>query len=99
MVSTEEMRKAESEVAVAVAQADIARAQIRESELRLDQLKRMQNHPDRLEEFLARVDRSESSASVERRLSEVERKLDQLIEAVNRLKGGNPDGSTRSPKQ
>jgi RNA polymerase sigma factor (sigma-70 family) len=82
MVSPEEVRKAEADLQIATAQAEIVKAEIHELELRLDQMRRIQNQPVRLEEYLTRMDQSGANASLERRLQEVERKLDQLIESL-----------------
>jgi RNA polymerase sigma factor (sigma-70 family) len=98
-VSKEEMQKAESQVSSATAQVEIARAELRELELRREQLKRIQDQPERLADYLARRERAESYVSLERRLREVERKLNVLLEALDRSKqigpAGGPEPSRR----
>lgn len=80
MVSLEEMRRAEAEVALAQALSEVAEAEIHEAELRLIHAKRAQSDPTRQREYLAR---SQGSA-LERRIERVEQKLDQILEVLTR---------------
>jgi hypothetical protein len=99
MVSPEEMRKAEAEVQIATAEAEIVKAEMGELVLRLEQMKRVQNQPDQLREYLERIDRSESTSSLERRLRDVERKLDELIQSLERRQGVLPARAPQPPVQ
>ena len=85
-VSKEELRKSEAGVQLQKAQVEIERAEVRELELRLDQAKRGKDDS-------GRVNPSGSSTALERRLREVERKLEQVIETLDGAKGENPRGS------
>jgi RNA polymerase sigma factor (sigma-70 family) len=79
MVSDVEMRKAESEENTAAAQIERLLAEIRVIELRLDQANRVQGRPERMKEYLERVSTADSLSALDRRLREVERKLDQIL--------------------
>jgi hypothetical protein len=79
MVSDVEVRKAESVEMVAAALVELLRAELRIIELRLDQANRVQGQPGRMKEYLERVRAEDSATAIERRLREVERKLDQIL--------------------
>jgi len=101
MVSAEELAKAESEVRIAAAEIDIVKSQIQELELLLTQAKRVQDHPDRIQDYLDRARSArtaglasateqirfkEVSAALERRLTDLERKVDRVLRALEGLK-------------
>jgi hypothetical protein len=89
-VSLEEVQKAESEAKAAEAQAEMVQAEIRVIELRLAQANRVRDHPERMKEYLDRMSPAGSPSDLERRLREVERKLDQVLKVLEASK--RPEG-------
>jgi len=85
-VSKEEMRKANSEVAFQEAQRDVKQAEIREAEARLRQARRPRAHPEGLTERSGQAGNAVSPASLDRRMTEMERKLDQMIGELQGLR-------------
>jgi RNA polymerase sigma factor (sigma-70 family) len=84
-VSPEEVAKNEAEVKVAEALCNEARAGVREVEVRIDQTKRLLSQPEQIAYWLEHIGRSSSAASLERRLGTVERKLDLILQRLDRL--------------
>jgi hypothetical protein len=80
-VSKEEQIKAEGEVAIANAEREIKRAEVREVELRIEQAMRRQPHPDGPAERSDPPASLTSPAALEQKLREMDRKADRLIEA------------------
>jgi RNA polymerase sigma factor (sigma-70 family) len=91
MVSQEEIRKAQAEVEVADAQIELAKLDVREAELRLDQARFLEGNPERLREYFERRSTSDPLA-LEQRLREVERKLEQILKAIEASTRENPVG-------
>jgi hypothetical protein len=103
MVSAEELAKTESEVRIAAAEIDIVQSQIQELELLLAQAKRVQDHPDRIQDYLDRarsarttglasaaeqIRLKEVSDTFNRRLTDLERKVDRVLRALEGLTPG-----------
>jgi RNA polymerase sigma factor (sigma-70 family) len=91
MVSIQEQRKAEADVEVANAQVELAQIDVREAELRLDQARLLEGNPARLREYFERWGHSDPLA-LEKRLRDVERKLEQVLKAIEGSARGNPVG-------
>lgn len=84
-VSKEEQVKAESEVAIANSEREVQQAEVREVEVRIQQAMRRQSHSDELTERSGLSASPATPVALERKLREMDRKLDRLIEAVEGL--------------
>jgi RNA polymerase sigma factor (sigma-70 family) len=81
-VSLEAVSQAEAEVKIAQAECDIKRAEVEEVQIRLDRMKRLQADPERSKERLDAADRPVVLGDLERRMRDMERKLDQILKAI-----------------
>jgi RNA polymerase sigma factor (sigma-70 family) len=75
----------ESGVKVASAQRDVVRSELEECKVRLDQAKRIINHPELVGPWLEHAGRSSSFSALENRLKSVERQLDRLPNVEQKL--------------
>jgi RNA polymerase sigma factor (sigma-70 family) len=91
MVSQEELRKAQAEAEVANAQIELAQINVREAELRLAQARLLLGNPERLRGYFERRSTSDPVA-LEQRLREVERKLEQILKAIEASTHEKPVG-------
>jgi hypothetical protein len=85
-ISDADLQKAAVDVRIASAQTDVVRAELREAELRLDQAKQIvaDGNLEKLDHYLVRSSATSSSATLERRISAMEQKLDQIFEAMKK---------------
>ena len=70
---------------IASAQTDVVRAELREAELRLEQAKQIVagGNLEKLDRYLV-SSATASSVTLERRIRAMERKLDQILEAMKK---------------
>ena len=95
MVSNEEMRKNEAEVAIAKADVGVVEAEVREAELRVRQAERRRDNPGRGKGSSGPGSAIDPYPGLESRLGAIERKLNQLLKELESVKGGR---ATRSEK-
>jgi multidrug resistance efflux pump len=91
MVSQEELRTVQGAVKVADAQVELAQIDVHEAELRLKQAQFLESNPERLREYFEHR-RASDPVALEERLREVERKLEQILKAIEGSKRENPVG-------
>ena len=84
-ISDADLQKAAVDVRIASAQTDVVRAELREAELRLEQAKQIVagGNLEKLDRYLV-SSATASSVALERRISSMERKLDQILEAMKK---------------
>jgi Sigma-70, region 4 len=85
-ISDADLEQAAVDVRIASAQTDVVRAELREAEMRLEQAKQIVagGNLEKLDHYLVRSSASASTATLERRIRDMERKLDQILEAMKK---------------
>jgi hypothetical protein len=83
-VSAEEVLKDEAEARASEAMLNVARAELAESLVRVNQARRIISHPELVGPWLERTGRSSAVAPLDNRLTNVERKLDEIIKILSK---------------
>jgi hypothetical protein len=89
----EQLQEAQRNAEVAVEQAMALQADIREVKVRVAQMESLSGDPRLIEAYFDRQDRSGSPLALERRMKELERKLGQVLQALEGAKRRDPVGS------
>ena len=88
----------EAEAKLAGAQVDLVQVEVHEAEHRLAQVRLLEGDPKRLTAYLDRL-RAPDLTALEHRLTEVERKLEQILAAVDLANPANPVGDFGGKKR